>query len=62
MGQSSDDKTPGEPVSDAGAGRGDHAAGMFGALKLPVYRLYFGALIGQMAAMNMQMVARSWFM
>ena len=29
-------------------------------LKNPLYRLYFGALIGQMAAMNMQMVARSF--
>jgi len=34
----------------------------FAALRIPAYRLYFGALLGQMAAMNMQMVARSWFM
>ena len=34
----------------------------FAALRIPVYRLYFGALLGQMAAMNMQMVARTWFM
>ena len=34
----------------------------FASLKIPAYRLYFGALLGQMAAMNMQMVARSWFM
>jgi MFS family permease len=36
--------------------------GTFASLKIPAYRLYFGALLGQMAAMNMQMVARSWFM
>ena len=35
---------------------------VFASLKVPAYRLYFGALLGQMAAMNMQMVARSWFM
>ena len=34
----------------------------FAALKIPAYRIYFGALLMQMAAMNMQMVARSWFM
>jgi hypothetical protein len=34
----------------------------FSSLNIPAYRLYFGALLGQMAAMNMQMVARSWFM
>ena len=30
--------------------------------KNPVYRLYYGAMMGQMAAMNMQMFARSWLM
>ena len=34
----------------------------FAALNIPDYRIYFGALLMQMAAMNMQMVARSWFM
>ncbi|MFC1798321.1 MFS transporter [Thermodesulfobacteriota bacterium] len=34
----------------------------FAALKIPAYRVYFGALLMQMAAMNMQMLARSWFM
>ena len=34
----------------------------FFSLSIPAYRLYFGALLGQMAAMNMQVVARSWFM
>jgi len=32
----------------------------FSSLKNSVYRLYFFALLGQMAAMNMQMVARSY--
>lgn len=36
--------------------------GTFAALRLPTYRIYFGALLMQMAAMNMQLVARSWFM
>ena len=31
----------------------------FSSLKNPVYRLYLGALFGQMASMNMQMMARS---
>ena len=31
----------------------------FSSLKNPVYRIYFGALFGQMASMNMQMMARS---
>jgi len=31
----------------------------FRSFKNPVYRLYYGALLGQMAAMNMQMLARS---
>ena len=36
--------------------------GTFAALKISAYRIYFAALLMQMAAMNMQMVARSWFM
>jgi len=35
--------------------------GTFAALKIPAYRVYFAALLMQMAAMNMQLVARSWF-
>jgi MFS family permease len=35
--------------------------GTFAALRIPAYRIYFAALLMQMAAMNMQMVARSWF-
>ena len=33
--------------------------GTFSSLKNPVYRLYLGAMLGQMASMNMQMMARS---
>jgi len=36
--------------------------GTFAALRLPAYRIFFGALLMQMTAMNMQMVARTWFM
>ena len=32
----------------------------FRSLKNPIYRLYYGAMLGQMAAMNMQMVARGF--
>jgi len=39
-----------------------HRRRTFAALKLPAYRIFFGALLMQMTAMNMQMVARSWFM
>ena len=31
----------------------------FSSFKLPVFRLYYGAMLGQMAAMNMQMMTRS---
>lgn len=31
----------------------------FNSLKNPVFRLYYGGLVGQMAGMNMQMIARS---
>ena len=37
-------------------------ARMFESLKYPAYRIYLGAMMGQMGAMNMQMVARSWYM
>ena len=39
----------------------EYMQGTFAALRIPAYRIYFGALLMQMAAMNMQMVARSWF-
>ena len=34
----------------------------FIALKIPAFRIYFCALLMQTSAMNMQMIARSWFM
>jgi len=34
----------------------------FTSFKNPVFRIYYGALLGQMAAMNMQMFARMWLM
>ena len=34
---------------------------IFQSMGNPVYRLFWLAMMGQMAAMNMQMVARSWF-
>ena len=40
----------------------EYQPGTFAALRLPAYRIYFGALLMQLAAMNMQLVARSWFM
>ena len=35
--------------------------GTFVSLGVPAYRPYFGSLAGHMACVNMQMVARSWF-
>jgi MFS family permease len=40
----------------------EYKQGTLAALRIPAYRIYFGALLMQFAAMNMQMVARSWFM
>jgi len=34
----------------------------FTSFRNPVFRIYYGALLGQMAAMNMQMFARMWLM
>ena len=34
----------------------------FTSLGIPAYRLYWAAVLCQMAAMNMQMISRSWFM
>ena len=53
-------KTP--PRSEANRANQSYRQGTFAALKIPVYRIFFGALVMQMTAMNMQMVARSWFM
>lgn len=33
----------------------------FASLSVPAFRIYYIVVLGQMAAMNMQMVARSWF-
>ena len=60
-------KIPGRTTraaSQAKAGRANrhYRQGTFAALKLSAYRIFFGALLMQMTAMNMQMVARSWFM
>ena len=35
----------------------EYMQGTFAALRIPAYRIYFGALLMQMAAMNMQIVA-----
>jgi len=43
-----------------GMGRFSMYKRTFRSFKNPVFRLYFGALLGQMAAMNMQMFARMW--
>lgn len=56
------------PTSETAAGPVEHqgvwrrlSSGTFGSLTIPAYRYYFIALLGQYAAMNMQMVARSWY-
>ena len=51
-----------EPGMGTGGGRGGGSLGkhIFRSLKNPVYRLYFGGLVGQFAAMNMQMVTRGF--
>jgi MFS family permease len=50
------------PHSETDQANRPYRQGIFAALKLPAYRIFFGALLMQMTAMNMQMVARSWFM
>jgi MFS family permease len=50
------------PHSETDRASRPYRQGTFAALKLPAYRIFFGALLMQMTAMNMQMVARSWFM
>jgi MFS family permease len=47
-------------MGGGGGGRISLGRQTFRSFKNPVYRLYFGALLGQMAAMNMQMFARMW--
>ena len=48
---------PGEPGEARGFG-----FRAIESLTIPAYRLYFLFVLGQMGAMNMQMMARSWFM
>ena len=50
----------GSDVRGLGMGRGTFPR-TFESFKLPIFRLYYAAMFGQMAAMNMQMMARSWF-
>ena len=45
--------------TERGAGLNLKHLRTFTSFKNPVFRLYYGAMMGQMAAMNMQMVARS---
>ena len=49
-------------VSGSNPSQSHYKQKTFTALNIPVYRFFFGSLLGQMAAMNMDMVARSWFM
>ena len=55
--------TPTSPDSSYYSGRGSGLSlkhlRTFTSFKNPVFRLYYGAMMGQMAAMNMQMVARA---
>ena len=48
------------PGMGAETGRISLGKQTFRSFKHPVFRLYFGAMLGQMAAMNMQMFARTW--
>jgi MFS family permease len=59
-----DSKRAKQVASHAETDRADRSyrQATFAALKLPAYRIFFGALLMQMTAMNMQMLARSWFM
>ncbi|MFC1966439.1 MFS transporter [Chloroflexota bacterium] len=52
----------GDGVETVGGGRGGfslRSLKTFSSLKNPVYRLYFGGMLGQQASMNMQIMARS---
>lgn len=49
-------------VDHAERGRAALTGRMFASLSNPHFRLFMAAMMGQMGAMNMQMVARSWFM
>lgn len=49
-------------IDHAERGRAALTGRMFASLRNPHFRLFMAAMMGQMGAMNMQMVARSWFM
>ena len=49
-------------VAQSDRGRATLTGRMFLSFRNPAFRLFFAAMMGQMGAMNMQMVARSWFM
>ena len=49
-------------IDQAERGRATLTGRMFQSLKNPAFRFFLAAMMGQMGAMNMQMVARSWFM
>jgi MFS family permease len=49
-------------VREADARPAGFSVKTFASLKIPAYRWYFLSQLSQMAAMNMQMVARTWFM
>jgi len=46
-------------VAGGGEGRISLRKQTFSSLKNPIYRLYYGGMMGQMASMNMQLIARS---
>ena len=49
-------------IDHAERGRAALTGRMFASLSNPHFRLFMAAMMGQMGAMNMQMVARAWFM
>ena len=51
--------TPGESFDESSNVRSKLR--VFQSMHNPVYRIYWFAMMGQMGAMNMQMVARSWY-
>ena len=56
------DDNPHHYVDHVERGRAALTGRMFASLHNPQFRLFMAAMMGQMGAMNMQMVARSWFM
>ncbi|MGD2097423.1 MAG: MFS transporter, partial [Desulfobacterales bacterium] len=62
MNKSSARPTRAASLPESGRDNRQHRQKTFAALTLPAYRIFFGALLMQITAMNMQMVARSWYM